>query len=152
MKNSMKLIAVFLCIAGLAMAVEYTDWQKGAIEGIRMGFGMGQSYQLALEGNDINGYNARVDNYNAWVRANFGEDATLLMQKMANNTVGTPASANATNALKPTLVTSDTGWTGGIVHELDGSWGKYTTGDMNTLPDDYLTHPETKPGNYLPGV
>ena len=82
MKNKIVYISIFLCLAGLAVAAEYTDWQNGAIDGFKKGFEMGQAYQLALDGKNIDGFNAKVDEYNAWVRANFGEDPNMLMPKM----------------------------------------------------------------------
>ncbi len=82
MKNKIVYVSIFLCLAGLAVAAEYTDWQNGAIEGLNKGFMMGQAYQLALDGKNIDDFNAKVDEYNAWVRANFGEDPNMLMPKM----------------------------------------------------------------------
>ena len=78
----MKYIAIFLCLIGLAMAVGYTDWQQGATEGLKIGFKMGQAYEQAQNGININGFNAQADVYNAWVREHFGEDPMMLMQKM----------------------------------------------------------------------
>lgn len=127
MKNKMMYIAVFLCLAGLAVAAEYNDWQNGAIDGFKKGFEMGQAYQLALEGKDISGFNAKVDEYNTWVRANFGEDPQMLMQKMT-----APIDLS-----KPVLVTNNTTSSKGIVHEIDGATGEKAirTNDMNLLSD-----------------
>ncbi|MDD1752077.1 MAG: hypothetical protein LUQ38_03175, partial [Methanotrichaceae archaeon] len=47
-----------------------TPWQEGAIEGLKIGFHMGQMYALANQGQNISGFNAEVDNYNAWVQKN----------------------------------------------------------------------------------
>lgn len=144
MKNKMLYIAVFLCLAGLAVAVEYTDFQKGALEGLEWGMKMGQAYQLALDGKDIDGFNAKVDDYNNWVRATFGVNTTLIMEKMT-------AGKAPSSLQNPVLVGSDSTMRGGIVHEIDGSWGKYATGDINTLPDDVTNHPNTwkEGGEYL---
>jgi len=127
MKNKMMYIAVFLCLAGLAVAAEYNDWQNGAIDGFKKGFEMGQAYQLALDGKDISGFNAKVDEYNTWVRANFGEDPQMLMQKMT-----APIDLS-----KPVLVTNNTTASKGIVHEIDGATGEKAikTNDMNLLSD-----------------
>src|SRR5690606_9739585 len=114
MKNKIVYISIFLCLAGLAVAAEYTDWQNGAIEGLNKGFMMGQAYQLALDGKNIDDFNAKVDEYNAWVRANFGEDPNLLMQKMT-----APIDLN-----KPVIITNNTTNSKGIAHEIDGSSGK----------------------------
>lgn len=148
MKNQIKYIAIFLCLAGLTVSVEYTDWQKAAMEGLRMGFDMGQAYQKAIEGTDIAGFNAKVDNYNAWVRTNFGEDTTLLMQKMIA----------PTDLSKPVLIANNT-TSGGIVHAIDGgvdAGAKYTTNDINLLPDsaikEYQNSPDYMGDAYLGGV
>ena len=126
MKNKMVYISILLCLAGLAVAAEYTDWQIGAMEGLKRGFEMGQAYQLALDGKDINGFNAKVDLYNAWVRANFGEDPAMLMNKM-----DAPIDLS-----KPVLITNQTVPSKGIVHKIDGSSGKkVSTNDMNMLSD-----------------
>jgi hypothetical protein len=123
----MKYIAIFLCLAGLAMAAGYNDWQQGAADGLKYGFKMGQAYGDALDGINIAGFNSDVDVYNAWVRQNFGEDTNLLMTKM-----------NApTDLSKPILISNNT-TKGGIVHAIDGSFNsssKYTTNDANVLPD-----------------
>jgi len=148
MKSKMVYISVFLCLAGLAVAAEYTDFQKGALEGLNWGLKMGQAYQLALDGKDVAGFNKKVDEYNAWVRANFGENNTLLMKKMDEK-------AELPKGLQnPVLLNDETTATGGIVHKLDGSWGKYSTSDMNTLSDQITNHPKTwkEGGEYLPYV
>ena len=78
----MKYIAIFLCLVGLAVAAGYTDWQQGASEGLKMGFKMGQAYEQAQKGINVAGFNALVDEYNAWIREHFGEDPAMLMQKL----------------------------------------------------------------------
>jgi hypothetical protein len=61
---------------------QYTTWQQGVIEGLKIGFHMGQMHALAKQGQNISGFNAEVDNYNAWARQHFGDDANLLMSKI----------------------------------------------------------------------
>jgi hypothetical protein len=60
----------------------YTLWQEAAMEGFEIGFHLGQTYAMAQQGYNINGFNAEVDNYNAWVRQNFGNGPNLMMPKM----------------------------------------------------------------------
>jgi len=124
----MKYIAIILCLAGLAAAVGYNDWQQGAADGLRYGFKMGQAYQNALNGVNITGFNAEVDRYNAWIQANFGDDPYLLMSKM---------SAPGIDLTKPVLIANNTTG-GGMVHAIDGSniasGPSYTTNDVNLLP------------------
>ncbi len=145
MKSKMVIISIFLCLAGLAVAAEYNDWQNGAAEGFKKGFEMGQAYQLALDGKDINGFNAKVDEYNAWVRANFGEDLNMLMDKM-----------DAPVDLSKPVITNNTTSSKGIVHEIDGGTGEkaVTTNDMNLLSDAALKklQDEGKGGEFLGGI
>jgi hypothetical protein len=127
----MKYIAIILCLVALAAAAEYNDWQQGAADGLRYGFKMGQAYQNALNGVNITGFNAEVDIYNSWVRANFGEDPYLLMSKM--NTPGI-------DLTKPVLIANNTTG-GGMVHAIDGSTAagpSYTTNDLNLLPESAI--------------
>ena len=145
MKSKMVYISIFLCLAGLAVAAEYTDWQNGAAEGFKKGFDMGKAYQLALDGKDLNGFNAKVEEYNAWVRANFGEDPNMLMQKM-----------DAPIDLSKPVITNNTTSSKGIVHEIDGSTGEnaITTNDMNLLSDAALQQlqKEGSGGEFLGGA
>jgi hypothetical protein len=60
----------------------HTPWQQGVIEGLRIGFHMGQMHALADQGQNISGFNAEVDRYNAWVQKNLGNDPNLMMPKM----------------------------------------------------------------------
>ena len=140
----MKYIAIFLCLVGLAVAVGYTDWQQGASEGLKMGFKMGQAYEQAQKGINVAGFNAQVDEYNAWVREHFGEDPAMLMQKL-----------NAPVDLTKSVLIANNTTQGGIVHEIDGmdkaSEAKYTTNDMNLLPESAITG-LAEGGQYLPGV
>jgi len=139
-----KYIAIFLCLVGLVMAQGYNDWQQGAAEGLKIGFKLGVAYEQAQKGIDINGFNAQVDTYNAWVREHFGEDPMLLMQKMTG----------PVDLQKPVLLANNTTSSKGIVHKIDGNAlpeGTYTTNDMNLLPESALkTLPEG--GEYLGGV
>jgi len=79
MKSALIALAVLI---GLATAAGYTPWQEGAIEGLKIGFHIGQMYTLAQQGYNISGFNTEVDNYNAWVQKNFGNDQNLMMPKM----------------------------------------------------------------------
>ncbi|MDD1753713.1 MAG: hypothetical protein LUQ38_11570 [Methanotrichaceae archaeon] len=60
MKSALIALAVLI---GLATAAGYTPWQEGAIEGLKIGFHIGQMYTLAQQGYNISGFNTEVDNY-----------------------------------------------------------------------------------------
>jgi len=77
-----------------------TPWQEGAIEGLKIGFHMGQMYALANQGQNISGFNAEVDNYNAWVQKNFGNNMNLLMSKLITAS-GAPITVPSTSAIPP---------------------------------------------------
>jgi len=63
----------------------------------------------AYAAQDIPTFNALADQWNAWVRQYFGEDANLLMQKMI-----APVDLS-----KPYILANNTTG-GGIVHKIDG--------------------------------
>lgn len=148
----MKYIVIILCLIGLAAAVEYSDWQQGAADGLRYGFKMGQAYQNALNGINVSGFNAEVDRYNAWVKEKFGEDPYLMMSKMP---------AGEIDLTKPVLIANNT-TNGGIPHKIDGmseiNGPSYTTNDESLLPKSLdLTNVKNvdstlKGSQYLPWV
>ena len=119
------LILVLLFMIGVSSA--YTAEQQNVLDGVKLSFQMGVAYQKASQGTDIANFNNLVDQYNAWVRTTFGEDASLLMQKMT---------ATAPVDLTKPYLASNNSTGNGIVHAIDGS-GKYgpsyTTNDINTM-------------------
>ena len=143
------IIIGLILLVGLAMAAEYNDWQQGAVQGLKVGFHMGQAYNDALKGINVTGFNSEVDIYNAWVRQNFGEDANLMMQKMSG----------PIDLSKPYMAANNTTG-GGIVHAIDGKqYGpNYLTNDVNLLPENVRTQlqnsndPLKKGGQWLGGV
>jgi len=155
----MKTIIVILLslIAAISLAAAYTPEQQVAIDGSRLSFQLGQAYEKFLQGGDASGFNALVDQWNAWVVKNFGQDANLLMQK----------ATGPVNLQAPYILANNT-TQGGIVHAIDGSTApgaSYTTNDANLLPEsarDQLMGAEgtgdkkvyTNPGavDYLGGV
>jgi hypothetical protein len=122
------IIIGMILLVGLAAAAGYNDWQQGAVQGLKIGFHMGQAYNDALKGINVTGFNSEVDIYNAWVRQNFGEDVNLMMQKMAG----------PVDLSKPYLSVNNSN-SNRIVHAIDGSQNMsgptYTTNDMNLLPE-----------------
>ncbi|MDQ1261174.1 MAG: hypothetical protein QG575_355 [Euryarchaeota archaeon] len=123
----MKYIAIFLCIVGLTMAADYTSDQQATLDGLRLSYQIGQAYEKYLQRGDATTFNALVDQWNAWVQTNFGQDANLLMSKVTG----------PVDLTKPYLLANNT-TQGGIVHAIDGT-GKakgasYTTNDVNMLP------------------
>ena len=60
----------------------------------------GIAYQKAIQGQNVPEFNALVDEYNAWIRQHFGEDANLLKSKL-NVPAGTPSTPGAVSLTQP---------------------------------------------------
>ncbi len=73
-------IALFL-LAGLASA--YTPEQQTLIDGMNLSAQICMAYEMASHGQNVTEYNALVDEYNAFIRQHFGEDASLLKSKIS---------------------------------------------------------------------
>ena len=121
------IFTIFLCIAGLSMAADYTDQQKAIMQGLKLSYQLGEAHQKYTTGGDVSTFNALIDQWNAWVQTNFGQDPNLLMPKVTG----------PVDLSKPYLLANNT-TQGGIVHSIDGSnkyGSKYTTNDINLLPN-----------------
>jgi len=97
------IIISLLLLAGLASA--YTPEQQTTLDGMNLSFRLGMAYEKASQGQNVAEFNALVDEYNAWIRQHFGEDASLLMSKLNESTsmgtttvVGTSTMRNPFNA------------------------------------------------------
>jgi len=123
----MKTIIILVSLlAAITLAAAYTPEQQTTVDGVRLSFQLGQAYEKAVQGQDIPAYNSLVDQWNAWVVRNFGNDTALLMTKITA----------PVNLQKPYLASNDT--TGkGIAHKIDGG-AQYTTNDANLLPDSAI--------------
>jgi hypothetical protein len=149
MKNVIIALVLLVAIAGAAS--QYTEWQQGAMQGLRIGFHMGEMYTQASQGVNVTGFNSEVDKYNGWVMQNFGNDPALMMPKMSDGPI----------LSQPILIVNNT-TSGGIVHAIDGSKNmsgpKYLTNDVNLLPENVRTRlqnsndPMTQGGQWLAGV
>jgi hypothetical protein len=80
------IVVSLILMAGLASA--YTPEQQTTLDGMNLSFMLGVSYEKAIQGQNATEFNTLVDEYNAWIRQHFGEDASLLKSKI--NTNGTP--------------------------------------------------------------
>jgi hypothetical protein len=84
MMKSIIVIALML-LAGLASA--YTPAQQSALDTVNLGFKLGMAYEQASQGQNVSEYNTLVDEYNTWIREQFGADASLLLKpKMSETT------------------------------------------------------------------
>ncbi|MDD4161088.1 MAG: hypothetical protein PHW87_01260 [Methanothrix sp.] len=124
----MKTIAILVSLlAAISLAAAYTPEQQATVDGVRLSFQIGQAYDKATQGQDVPAFNALVDQWNAWVIKNFGNDTALLMAKM-----------NAPINLQKPYVASNNTTSNGIVHEID-SEAQYTTNDVNLMPDSAIS-------------
>jgi hypothetical protein len=143
----MKTIIILVSLlTAVSLGAAYTPEQQTTIDGVRLAFTLGQAYQKALTGQNVTEFNALVDQWNAWVAENFGNDTTLLMAKMTA----------PTNLQKPYVAANDT-TSKRIAHTIDGV-AQYTTNDANLLPDTAISrYAASEQGkatglNYLGGV
>lgn len=95
------IIVVFLILlAGLASA--YTPEQQTTLDSMNLSFMLGMAYEKAMQGQNVTEYNVLVDEYNAWIRQHFGEDASLLKSKMNEQPVViTPTGSGTAYLEKP---------------------------------------------------
>ncbi len=144
----MRLLLILLLLSSVAAAQEWTDYQKGVAEGLKIGFFMNQKYVDAQDGINVTGYNTEVQRYNAWVISIFGNDPQFMMNPIT-------APSNVSDLSKPVLISNVT--SPGIVHEIDGGTKAkspaYTTNDMNLLRDPgNMTQIQKEGGAWLGGV
>jgi hypothetical protein len=129
----MKTIIVILLslLAAVSLAAAYTPEQQATVDGLRLSYQVGQAYEKYLQKGDASSFNSLVDQWNAWVQKNFGQDANLLMQKMTG----------PVNLQAPYILANNTTG-GGIVHAIDGNskmgGSNYKTNDINLLPDSAI--------------
>jgi hypothetical protein len=124
MKTIIILISMLLAVS---FAAAYTPEQQVAIDGASLSFQLGQAFEKANQGQDIPAFNSLVDQWNAWVASNFGNDTALLMEKMT-----VPAD------LQKPYLSSNNSTGNGIVHEMDGV-SQHTTNDVNLMSGQAIT-------------
>ena len=124
----MKTIIVILLslLAAISLAAGYSPEQQNMINGTQLSWKLATAYATK----DVATFNTLVDQWNAWVYQNFGQDPNLLMQKMTG-----PADLQ-----KPYILANNT-TSGGIVHAIDGNkkagGASYVTNDVNLLPKGF---------------
>jgi hypothetical protein len=122
----MKTIIILVSLlAVVSLATAYAPEQQATVDGVRLSFQLGQAYDKAIQGQDVLAFNALVDQWNAWVVKNLGNDTTLLMAKMT-----VPI-----NIQKPYIAAGNNTTSKGITHEINGGAAKYTTNDVNLMSD-----------------
>lgn len=117
------ILIALMAVAYIAFpaALGYDATQQAMINGTTLSWKMATAYAAQ----DIPTFNSLADQWNAWVRQYFGEDANLLMKKMTG----------PVDLTKPYLLANNS--SSGIVHKIDGMNQMnttYTTNDVNMLP------------------
>lgn len=123
------IIILISLLAVVSLAAAYTQEQQTTIDGVRLSFQLGQAYDKATQGQNVPAFNALVDQWNGWVIKNFGNDTTLLMNKMAE----------PVDLQKPYIAAGKNTTSKGIAHAMDGNSAKYATNDVNTMPDSAIS-------------
>ncbi len=113
----------------------YTPWQDGAIEGLKIGFHMGQMYVLASQGQNVSGFNAEVDRYSAWIQQNFGNNPNLMIAKMqasgsvmpmSQQTGDVTSKIQGTEAIMPSYIPVPQRTLAKPTHTVDASFNQTT--------------------------
>jgi hypothetical protein len=124
----MKSIIIILVslLAAVSLAAAYTPEQQNMIDGTQLSWKMATAYAAQ----DAATFNPLVDQWNAWVSKNFGQDPNMIMAKM-----------NAPLDLtKPIAIRNNT-TSSGVVHAIDGrgkSNSSVRTNDANLLTEREL--------------
>jgi hypothetical protein len=126
------IVISLILLAGLASA--YTPEQQTALDGMNLSFRLGMAYANAIQGQNVTEYNTLVDNYNTWIRQNFGEDASLLRSKM--NVTGMPIliaspTSGAAYLVAPFNTSSDLSTFGSQRHLVAGGAGQSQQYDIS---------------------
>jgi hypothetical protein len=123
----MKLTRVIAVLAILSLVVipalgELTDYQKGAMDGMKAGLRMGKLLGAApYDPSQAQEYNSLVDTFNQGLSALFGDNADVIKMFWMSPLSGYGTAAKAISS-KP-------------VHAIDGSWNQTNrtiTGDVDT--------------------
>ncbi|MDD2755699.1 MAG: hypothetical protein PHS80_09255, partial [Methanothrix sp.] len=107
----MKTIIILVSLlAAVSLAAAIAPEQQATVDGLRLSFQLGQAYDKAIQGQDVPAFNALVDQWNAWVVKNLGNDTALLMAKMT-----VPV-----NLQKPYIAAGNNTTSKGITHDING--------------------------------
>ena len=97
----MKGMILSICLVLMAgLASGFTTEQQIMLDGMNLSYELGMAYEKALQGQNVAEYNALVDEYNAFIKLNFGENTSLTKAKLDESAIRST----------PTLLGSDTGY------------------------------------------
>ena len=97
----MKGMILSICLVLLAgLGCGLSSEQQIMLDGMNLSYELGMAYDKTLQGQNVAEYNALVDEYNAFILLNFGENTSLTKSKLDESAIrGTP-----------TLLGSNTGY------------------------------------------
>ncbi len=113
-------LSIALLFALIGSSVALSDYQKGVLDGLSMGWKMAQKYDLAVSGNPAE-FNRLVPEYNAWIEEIFGKNESLMLIPM-------PLSAASTRQTDSYFISK----TFTPVHSMDASWNQT---EISLLPE-----------------
>ena len=96
--KGMILSICLILMAGLGSG--FTSEQQIMLDGMNLSYELGMAYEKALRGQNVAEYNALLDEYNAFIKLNFGENTSLTKAKLDESAIRST----------PTLLGSDTGY------------------------------------------
>jgi len=74
-----------LLLAGLACGM--SSEQQVMLDGMNLSYELGMAYDKAIQGQNVAEYNALVDEYNAFILLNFGENTSLTKAKLDESAI-----------------------------------------------------------------
>ena len=111
-------IALLFALALIGPSGALSDYQKGVLDGLSMGWKMAQKYDQALQGSPAE-FNGAVPEYNAWIKEIFGENQSLMLMPMTTSPARQADSYFISKTFTP-------------VHSMDASWNQT---DISLLPE-----------------
>ena len=111
-------IALLFASAFMGPSTALSDYQKGVLDGLGMGWKMAQKYDLAVSGSPAE-FNGAVPQYNAWIKEIFGENQSLMLMPMTTSPARQADSYFISKTFTP-------------VHSMDASWNQT---DISLLPE-----------------
>jgi hypothetical protein len=103
-----KILFALIILMLAAPALALTDYQQGALDGLKRGWFMAEKYAEANAG-DPAAYNEAVAKYNEWIVSVFGQNESLMLKPINAASRASPYFSEQT--IKP-------------VHAIDSSWNQ----------------------------
>ena len=119
-------IALLFASAFMGPSAALSDYQKGVLDGLSMGWKMAQKYDQALQGSPAE-FNGAVPQYNTWIEEIFGENESLMLLPISAALTGQAAGQTGSYFKSQTITP---------VHSMDASWNQ-TAISLQPEPDEY---------------